>query len=56
MPKSDLASRRLRRYREQFAWPLALAVVLLVAKTLVPERKAVTRIASNRQPDAVHHP
>src|SRR5437867_1143223 len=39
LPKSDLASQKIKRYHERFQWFLGLAVVLLLAEMLVPERK-----------------
>ena len=39
LPKTEGKSRLLRRYHEQFQWPLAAAVLLLLAEFLVPERK-----------------
>jgi Ca-activated chloride channel family protein len=42
MPKSELSSRRVRRYHERYIWPLAVAVVLLLVEMFVPERKPVT--------------
>ncbi len=38
MPKSDLSSRRFRRYHERYHWPLALAIALLLAEMFLPER------------------
>lgn len=38
MPQSDLSTRRFRRYHEQYHWPLALAIVLLIAEMFLPER------------------
>jgi len=45
MPKSDKASRQIKRYHERFQWALLLAIVLLVAEMFVPERKRVARKA-----------
>jgi Ca-activated chloride channel family protein len=56
MPKSDLSSRRLRRYHEHYAWPLALAIVFLLVEMFVPERKAVKGVTGNRQLDVVRNP
>jgi hypothetical protein len=56
MPKSELSGQRLRRYHEHCAWPLAVAVALLLFEMVVPERKPVARIASNRQLDVVRNP
>src|SRR5262249_20171739 len=39
LPKSDLASQKIKRHHERFQWLLGLAIVLLLAEMLVPERK-----------------
>ena len=39
MPKSEHSSQRLRRYHEHYAWPLGLAIFLLLVEMVVPERK-----------------
>jgi Ca-activated chloride channel family protein len=39
LPKSESKEKLVRRYHEQFQWPLAIAMLLLVAEMLVPERK-----------------
>jgi len=38
LPKSETKEKLVRRYHEQFYWPLAAAMVLLVAEFLLPER------------------
>src|SRR6266540_181004 len=43
LPKSEISSRLIRRYQERFQWPLALAIVLLLAEILLPDRKPVKR-------------
>jgi Ca-activated chloride channel family protein len=40
LPKSENKEKLLRRYHEQFHWPLAAAMALLVAEFLLPERKS----------------
>ncbi len=42
LPKSDLASQKIKRYHERYQWLLGLAVVLLLTEMFLPERKAVT--------------
>ena len=42
LPKSEGEERLVRRYHEQFKWPLAAAVLLLLAEMLLPERKKST--------------
>lgn len=39
MPKSENAEKVVRRYHEQFQWPLTAAVLLLLAEFFLPERK-----------------
>ncbi len=39
LPKSDLASQRVRRYHERYQWLLGAALLLLLAEMFVPERK-----------------
>jgi Ca-activated chloride channel family protein len=39
LPKSEGAEKLVRRYHEQYHWPLAAALVLLLAEMFFPERK-----------------
>ena len=39
LPKSEGAEKLVRRYHEQFQWPLALALLLLFVEFLLPPRK-----------------
>jgi Ca-activated chloride channel family protein len=39
LPKSESKETYVRRYHEQFQWPLTIAMVLLIAEFLLPERK-----------------
>lgn len=39
MPKSDSQEKLVRRAIDRFRWPLGLAVVLLIAEMLLPERR-----------------
>jgi Ca-activated chloride channel family protein len=41
LPKTESKETLVRLYREKFHWPLALAIVLLIAEMLLPERKPV---------------
>jgi Ca-activated chloride channel family protein len=43
LPKSEGRERLVRRYHEQFHWPLALAMLLLLAEMFLPERRAPSR-------------
>src|SRR6266571_2831697 len=49
LPKSESEAKLVKRYHERFQWPLALAIVLLAAEILFPERKreARTRLATD---------
>jgi Ca-activated chloride channel family protein len=38
LPKSESKEKIVRRYHEQFQWPLAAAMILLIAEFLLPER------------------
>jgi Ca-activated chloride channel family protein len=40
MPKSESKEKLVRRFHEQFQWPLAMAVLLLLAEIFLPERKS----------------
>jgi Ca-activated chloride channel family protein len=42
LPKTEGRERLVRRYHEQFQWPLALALLLLLAELFLPERKRKT--------------
>lgn len=39
LPKSDLASQRVKRHHERYQWLLGLVIVLLLAEMFLPERK-----------------
>ncbi len=43
LPKSEGEERLVRRYHEQFQWPLAAAIVLLLAEIFLPERRSPIR-------------
>lgn len=43
LPKSEGQEKVVRRYHEQFGWPLAAAMVLLIAEFLMPERRSSAR-------------
>jgi Ca-activated chloride channel homolog len=40
LPKSESSEKLIRRYHEQFQWPLAIAILLLLAEMFLPERKS----------------
>jgi Ca-activated chloride channel family protein len=39
MESKELASKLFTRYEERFYWPLGLAIVLLIAETVIPRRR-----------------
>ena len=39
LPKSESQEKLIRRYHEQFQWPLAAAILLLIGEMFLPERK-----------------
>jgi Ca-activated chloride channel family protein len=43
LPKSEGRERLVRRYHEQYHWPLALAMLLLLAEMFLPERRSLPR-------------
>jgi Ca-activated chloride channel family protein len=43
LPKSESQEKLIRRYHEQFQWPLAIAILLLLAEMFLPERRAPSR-------------
>jgi Ca-activated chloride channel family protein len=43
LPKSESQEKFIRRYHEQFHWPLAAAMVLLLAEMFLPERRPPAR-------------
>jgi Ca-activated chloride channel family protein len=46
LPKSESKEKLVRRYHERFHWPLALAIVLLMAEMVFPERKREPKSSS----------
>jgi Ca-activated chloride channel family protein len=49
LPKSESNEKLIRRYHEQFQWPLAIAILLLLAEMFLPERSSQTAKKSNAQ-------
>jgi len=43
LPKAEGVGKLVRRYHEQYHWPLALAMLLLIAEMFFPERRAGAR-------------
>jgi Ca-activated chloride channel family protein len=50
LPKSEGKERLVRRYHEQFHWPLAAATLLLLAEMFLPERRREAGKAGVRSP------
>jgi Ca-activated chloride channel family protein len=46
LPKSEGTEKLIRRYHEQFQWPLAAAIILLLAEMFLPERRPPARQTS----------
>jgi Ca-activated chloride channel family protein len=50
LPKSEGKERLVRRYHEQFHWPLVAAILLLLAEMFLPERRSLPRrLVSTKQ-------
>ena len=47
LPKSELASQRIKRYHERYQWLLGLAIVLLLVEMFLPERKPARTAAES---------
>ena len=41
LPKADSTTKLVRNYREQFKWPLAMAILLLTVEMFLPQRRRV---------------
>jgi Ca-activated chloride channel family protein len=41
LPKSDSTTKLVRNYREQFRWPLALAILILIVEMFLPQRRRI---------------
>jgi Ca-activated chloride channel family protein len=49
LPKSESSEKLIRRYHEQFQWPLGAAILLLLAEMFLPERKsAKSKVQSSK--------
>jgi Ca-activated chloride channel family protein len=46
LPKSEGKGKSLKRFHEQFQWPLAAAILLLLAEMFLPERKREKKSAA----------
>jgi Ca-activated chloride channel family protein len=50
LPKSEGVEKLVRRYHEQFQWPLTAAMLLLLAEMFLPERKRTRKVLKNDLP------
>jgi len=50
LPKSEGTEKLVRRYHEQFQWPLAGAILLLLAEMVLPERKREKKTRGGDRP------
>ena len=53
LPTSERAAKLLKRFKEQFYWPLSIAILLLVVEAFIPEGR---RTARTRQSTSVPAP
>jgi Ca-activated chloride channel family protein len=49
LPKTESSEKLVRQYHEQFQWPLAVAILLLLAEMFLPERSLRTATKSKVQ-------
>lgn len=49
LPKNDIATKLVQQYYERFQWPLAFAVALLLAESLLPHPQRERRTDSRRE-------
>ena len=54
LPKSESQEKLIRRYHEQFQWPLAAAILLLLAEMFLPERRSPSRRADAKTSNTQH--
>ena len=50
LPKSEAQEKLIRRYHEQFQWPLSIAIVLLLLEMLLPDRTRTVKPATPLSP------
>jgi Ca-activated chloride channel family protein len=50
LPKSEGREKLVKRYHEQFQWPLAAAILLLLAEMFLPERRRARKVSRNDLP------
>jgi Ca-activated chloride channel homolog len=53
MPTSERSTKLMKRYKEQFYWPLMIAILLLVTEAFIPEQN---RLAKSKSPLAQTSP
>ena len=53
MPKSESKEKLIRRFHEQYQWPLTIAMLLLLAEMFLPERSMQTATKSKGNAEAI---
>lgn len=43
LPKSDATTKLVKNHRDQYKWPLGLAILILISEIFLPQRKTVRR-------------
>jgi Ca-activated chloride channel family protein len=54
LPKSESQEKLIRRYHEQFQWPLTAAILLLLAEMFLPERRTPVRRGQAKTSNTQH--
>lgn len=52
LPTSERTTKLTKRFKEQFYWPLAIAIVLLIVEAFIPEQKRAARSRPSPSPAA----
>jgi Ca-activated chloride channel family protein len=47
LPTSERSTKLMKRFKEQFYWPLIIAILLLIAEVFVPEQNRVSKTRSS---------
>lgn len=50
LPKSEHQEKLVKQFHQRFHWPLAAAILLLIAETLLPDRRRQNKPAAKMQP------
>jgi Ca-activated chloride channel family protein len=54
LPKSDAQEKLIKRAIERYQWPLAIAILLLIIETLLPERRSPDRRSAGKTSNIQH--